>query len=313
MPTKHIDDESYGLAQKVLVNAVVLTKMSIKDSGMLSLLLQKGAETITPVDILPHFGASPSGWADIFNQVLDECSPHYPQEYINTLYEFREKSDRYSATWREYNTTGIHQHICDAGKRLQRLRDFSFSNLEPAFELESEEEKQQHEQWLSEQILKMDDALPTVNGSALGALGEDQRALMEMMMESSEFQVRFLPVPERRRADGRHEFTVCAARFPNAAQAGLKALLDDLKSAGLKLTWHRQTLNDWLQEHPELDVDDLVLAFFMCADEGQFTLTADGEQTEESVKKCLKAHGIGPISSGAVMAALDKAGESGQQ
>ncbi|KDA94264.1 hypothetical protein [Pantoea agglomerans] len=312
MPTKHIDDASYTLAEETLVKAVVLTKKAVKDSDILSLLIHKGAETVTPVDILTRLGASPTAWAEIFNQVLEECSPHYPLEYISTFKEFREKADLYSATWREYDTVRIHQHICDAGQRLQKLSDFTFSQLEPDFELETEEEKQGHEQWLSGQIRKMNDALATLDGSALGALSDDDRSLMTMMMESEDFQVRFLPLPDKRRADGRHEFTVHAARFPNAAQAGLMALLDDLKSAGLKLTWHRYELNAWLQERPQHDADDLVIDLFALADEGRFTFKGNAELAEENVRKCLTAHDIGPISSGTVMATLEHAVAAGQ-
>ncbi|WP_456311509.1 hypothetical protein [Serratia proteamaculans] len=307
MPTKHIDDASYELAQKALVDAVVLTKTSIKDSGMLSLLLQKGAETITPVDILTYFGASPSGWADIFSQVLAECSPYYPQEYIRTFWQFRKMADRHSGTWKQYHTDAIHQQICDAGKRLQKLHEIIFSEFQYGFDPETEEEKQEHEQWLSGQISKMDDALATVDGSALGALGDDDRRLMAMMLESGDFQVRFLPVPEKRRADDRHEFTVRAARFPNAAQAELTELLDELKSDGLKLTWHRSTLNVWLQERPEHDVKDLVIDLFAPADEGRFTFEGNAELAEENVRKLLTVHDIGAVYSGAVMATLNRA------
>ncbi|WP_456311514.1 hypothetical protein, partial [Serratia proteamaculans] len=234
------------------------------------------------------------------------------QEYINNEYVFREKADRYSATWRQYETAGIHQHICDAGKRLQRLRDFTFPELQPDFEPVTEEEKQEFEQWLSGQIGKMDDALATVDGSALGALGDDDRRMMTMMMESEDFQVNFLPVPGLRRADGSHEFTVRAARFPNAAQEILTALLDELKSDGLKLTWHRYDLNDWLQERPQHDVDTLVIDLFGPAEEGRFTFKGNAELAEENVRKLLTVHGIEGISYATVMDTLKRAVAAGQ-
>jgi len=307
VPTKHIDDASFTLAEETLVKAVVLTKMAVKESEVLSLLIHKGAEAITPVDILTRLVASPAAWAEIFSQVLNECGEHYPKEYIRTIWEFREKADRHSGTWRQYRTDAIHQHISDAGKRLQKLHDFTLSRLEPAYELETEEDKLHHEQWLNETLRKMDDALGSVSGSALGSLTDEERQMLNLMMESEDFQVLFEPMPEKRRSDGSHEFCIRAARFPNPAQGGLMALLADLKGTGLKLTWHSSDLHKWLQEHPGLEVSDLVIQLFAFSDEGSFTLTGEAEQTEQDVMKCLKAHGIEPISSGAVMATLNRA------
>lgn len=306
MPTKHIDDASFTLAEETLVKAVVLTKMAVKESEVLSLLIHKGAETITPVDILTRLGASPTAWADIFNHVLDECGAHYPQEYIDTEWVFREKAEKHSATWKEYNTDAIHQHICDAGKRRQKLGRIKFLQLAPDSEIETEEEKQRHEEWLSEQVRKMDDALGTVDGSALGSLSDDQRKLLELMMESDKFQVRFVPLPGQRRSDERYDFTVHTSRFPDAAQARLVALLGDLKNAGLQLTWHRSALDNWLQEHRGDNVQALVINLFISSDERRFTYTGDGEQAAEAVKKCLKTHGIDPLPSGAVTATLER-------
>lgn len=89
-------------------------------------------------------------------------------------------------------------------------------------------------------------------------------------------------------------------------------LLDDLKSAGLKLTWHRYQFNAWLRERPQHDADNLVIDLFALADKGRFTFKGNAELAEENVMKCLTAHDIGPISSGTVMAILERTVAVGQ-
>lgn len=73
-------------------------------------------------------------------------------------------------------------------------------------------------------------------------------------------------MPVKRRSDRSHEFTIRAARFPNPALAGLMALLADLKGVGLKLTWHRSVLHEWLQKRLGHDVRDLVINRFSISD-----------------------------------------------
>lgn len=50
MPTKHIDDRVWRQVEKKTVEAVVQTKMNIKDTEMLKWLIVKGLETIEEND-----------------------------------------------------------------------------------------------------------------------------------------------------------------------------------------------------------------------------------------------------------------------
>lgn len=50
MPTKHIDDKVWRLVEKKTVDAVVQTKMNIKDTEMLKWLIVKGLEAIREED-----------------------------------------------------------------------------------------------------------------------------------------------------------------------------------------------------------------------------------------------------------------------
>ena len=50
MPTKHIDDLTWKKVQEEHVTAVVLTKMSIKDTEILKILSKKGLDNVTDDD-----------------------------------------------------------------------------------------------------------------------------------------------------------------------------------------------------------------------------------------------------------------------
>ena len=50
MPTKHIDDRVWRQVEKKAVEAVIQTKLNIKDTEMLKWLILKGLETITEDD-----------------------------------------------------------------------------------------------------------------------------------------------------------------------------------------------------------------------------------------------------------------------
>lgn len=52
MPSKHIDDQTWRRVEKATVDAVVLTKVSIKDTEILKLLIKKGLETVKPEDYI---------------------------------------------------------------------------------------------------------------------------------------------------------------------------------------------------------------------------------------------------------------------
>lgn len=52
MPTKHIDDLTWKRVQEEHVKAVVLTKMSIKDTEILKILIKKGLENIKEEDYI---------------------------------------------------------------------------------------------------------------------------------------------------------------------------------------------------------------------------------------------------------------------
>ena len=305
MPTKHIDDATFALAEENLVKAVMLTHTAVKESEMLALLIRKGAQTITPLDILTQLPVANAGWNVIFSKIMDECAAQYPEEYISTPREFSEMAEKHSATWKEYRNDAVHQHICDAGKRLQKLSEFRLSKLEPEYELDSDDEKQHHEKWLRKQIQKMDDALNGVDGSALGSLKDDERELLDMMMESTDFQVSFQPLPDKRRSDGRYDFSVHASRFPNMQQSALLGLLDDLKATGLKLSWSRVKLNEWLQEHAIDDLDELVFGIFSPLNEKNFTLSSEAKPARHVINDILKKHGVGLIFSAAVIKLLD--------
>lgn len=51
MPTKHIDDTTWRKVEKKTVDAVILTRESIKDTEMLRLLILKGLSSITEDEI----------------------------------------------------------------------------------------------------------------------------------------------------------------------------------------------------------------------------------------------------------------------
>lgn len=50
MPSKHIDDRVWRMVEKKTVDAVITTKLNIKDTEMLKWLIQKGLEEITVED-----------------------------------------------------------------------------------------------------------------------------------------------------------------------------------------------------------------------------------------------------------------------
>ena len=52
MPSKHIDDQTWRKVEKATVEAVVLTKVSLKDTEILKLLIKKGLESIQPEDYM---------------------------------------------------------------------------------------------------------------------------------------------------------------------------------------------------------------------------------------------------------------------
>ena len=52
MPSKHIDDQTWRKVEKATVDAVVLTKVSLKDTEILKLLIKKGLESIQPEDYI---------------------------------------------------------------------------------------------------------------------------------------------------------------------------------------------------------------------------------------------------------------------
>ena len=52
MPSKHIDDQTWRRVEKATVDAVVLTKCSIKDTEILKLLIKKGIEAVREEDYL---------------------------------------------------------------------------------------------------------------------------------------------------------------------------------------------------------------------------------------------------------------------
>ena len=52
MPSKHIDDQTWRKVEKATVDAVVLTKASLKDTEILKLLIKKGLESIQPDDYI---------------------------------------------------------------------------------------------------------------------------------------------------------------------------------------------------------------------------------------------------------------------
>lgn len=52
MPSKHIDDQVWRQVEKKTVEAVIGTKVSIKDTTMLKWLIKKGIETITEDDYI---------------------------------------------------------------------------------------------------------------------------------------------------------------------------------------------------------------------------------------------------------------------
>lgn len=52
MPTKHIDDLTWKKVQEEHVKAVILTKISIKDTEILKILIKKGLENITEEDYI---------------------------------------------------------------------------------------------------------------------------------------------------------------------------------------------------------------------------------------------------------------------
>lgn len=89
-----------------------MTNTAVKESEILALLINIGAERLTEVDILTRLSVAPAGWNKIFNQVLDECGAQFPQEYISTPVMFRKKADKFSAAWKKYGIGTIHQHIC---------------------------------------------------------------------------------------------------------------------------------------------------------------------------------------------------------
>jgi hypothetical protein len=54
MPSKHIDDRVWREVEKKTVEAVIRTKISIKDTTMLKWLIMKGLETISEDDYLKY-------------------------------------------------------------------------------------------------------------------------------------------------------------------------------------------------------------------------------------------------------------------
>lgn len=51
MPSKHIEQKTWQKVQDATVKAVIQTKVSIKDTEMLKLLILKGLSTITDEEI----------------------------------------------------------------------------------------------------------------------------------------------------------------------------------------------------------------------------------------------------------------------
>lgn len=300
VPTKHIDDASYALAEENLVKAVMLTQTAIKESEILALLIRKGAQTITPLDILSQLPVATSAWNNIFMKVMDECAAHYPKDFIRTPQEFCKHANKFSTTWQEYRNDEVHKKIRTAGERLRVISEMILSHLESTYYLETEEEKQRHEEWLIKKHKEMHEGLPAINGNMLGALSESEKDLLEMMLESDNFQVSFTPVPERRREEGQQEFTVRVSPFPNATQAALLGLLDELKAVGLKLKWRRTELNHWLQDRTDDELDDLVFSLFTPLDDSMFSFTGDYEKALTTVKACLKEKGAGLMSNSPV-------------
>lgn len=54
MPSKHVDERVWREVEKKTVEAVISTKISIKDTTMLKWLIKKGLETITEDDYLRY-------------------------------------------------------------------------------------------------------------------------------------------------------------------------------------------------------------------------------------------------------------------
>ena len=62
MPTKHIDDLTWKKVQEERVKAVVLTKMSIKDTEILKILIKKGLDNVTDDDYINFANKKESKW-----------------------------------------------------------------------------------------------------------------------------------------------------------------------------------------------------------------------------------------------------------
>jgi len=168
--------------------------------------------------------------------------------------------------------------------------------------MDSDEEKKHHEQCISEQFDQMNASLETIDGSALGCLTDAERHLME----SDDFQVRFMPLPDKRRSEGQHEFTVHLSRFPNMYQAALLTLLDRLKDAGLKLTWTRNSLHEWLEDHAVNTLDDMAISLFTALETDAFTFSGDYKQVLSAIKACIDKSGISPEYKSAVPNMLNR-------
>jgi len=113
-------------------------------------------------------------------------------------------------------------------------------------------------------------------------------------MENDDFKVRFMQLPDKRRSEGQHEFTVHLSRFPNMYQAALLTLLDGLKDAGLKLTWTHNSLYEWLEDHAVNTLDDMVISLFTTLETDAFTFSGGYKQALSAIKACVDKSGIRP-------------------
>lgn len=59
MPSKHIDDRVWRMVEKKTVEAVIQSKLNIKDTEMLKWLIQKGLETIKEEDYYRYKSKKP--------------------------------------------------------------------------------------------------------------------------------------------------------------------------------------------------------------------------------------------------------------
>lgn len=293
MPTKHIDEQTFALAEEKLVEAVVRNRSAVKETEILALLISIGAEHVTEEDYLTRLPVKAPVWNEMAQTVFNECAASYPREFIYGVGTFETLAGRYSAEWRRYRSPDILNNISEAAKRLGLITYYYayIDNFVPDYD-NREEEARADRKKLEAQLEAGHTAL---NGKQMGTLSADELSLTEHILESDDYQINFIPVPGVKRPDGEQDFRLEVSRFPDTVQSQFLALIDGLKPLGYRLACTRQSLHQWLiePEQQKLSLETLIERYFLSLEiKQQFTFDGDAELVEAGLKKLMADVGL---------------------